>query len=1177
MKRLGKLFTNRLFIAFLGVVFLSLLIWFVGPLIGYQQRAPLESSLYRLTAIGALSTAWVLMALTRYIRSRRKNAQMLDSLANEPLSPADEARAAEEQILQSKMQDAVATLKSRNFSKTGGSRFIYELPWYVIIGPPGAGKTTLLSNSGLDFPLEETHGKLSVKGVGGTRNCDWWFTDKAVLLDTAGRYTTQDSEAEVDKSAWHHFLDMLKEKRSRRPINGVLLAISIEDVLTSSDTELEQLSKTLRTRIDELYNKLGVAPPVYLMFTKCDLLAGFSAFFADLDKADREQVWGHTLALDETDTSETMRSAMQAMAKALGQQSIRKLHAEQGQQNRQQVYSFPMQFNYAQQRAAVLLDALTSQSRLLQPILFRGVYFTSATQTGSVLDQVIQTVSRNFGIQGAPAADGTAQGRSYFIKRLLNDVVFEESGLAGTNLKTERKLKRLQWAAVAVMAGLAVGLVGLWSVSYLANRQLLQQVDVAATQLQNSAGTLDPQSLDLLPTNDLLNQIRALSQPQDSDALDTGFVVMRAGLYQGSKISELASTKYDALLEEALLPRLMVRLEHQMHAQNTNSEFLFEALKTYQMLGERDRYDADSVIGWFHYDIDQNLSVEIPDTVRDQLKHHVARLFQQRPKRLPRAMDTASIDQYQRIAAATPLPQRAYNRIRNEAMKQINSYLRLTQTAGAELTRVFSRQDDRSLDQSIQSFYTLSGYREVFQPASGNISRALADDSWVLGVHADARQQSASQEQLLSSVKQLYYQDYINQWQSLFDNLQMRSVDGLQQATELIALISDSNSPLKQLLSEASEQTTLTRPLRQDGSDLQNDTSDRASNLSRLLGSETETPVPVEVKLDPVTVHFATLHALVEGVDTNTSPLDTILTQLSELNIQLLPMAQNPTGTVNSPLSNELTVNMQKLALKSRSLAEPLAGIVAGLTNEISDVVGDGFCQQLDKAWKTDVLPYYQRAIRGRYPVNRKASSDIALSDFGAFFGYGGVLDNFVNTFLASRVSKTPGQWTWTGTGSAVCLSDNALKQLARAEDIKTTFFSQGGNLPSFRFDLIPGELSMSVDITRMVLSVGGSELQYYHGPLDGPTSFRWPSESNNTQVSLRVEPVVPGSVSSINLSGAWSVLRLLDQGARKARSAGLLVTYSFGARALTLAFSTSSFNPLNSVALRNFRAPESL
>jgi type VI secretion system protein ImpL len=95
------------------------------------------------------------------------------------------------------MAEAIATLK-----RTARHRnFLYDLPWYLIISPPGAGKTTALVKSGLRFPLAGSGEAQPVSGVGGTRYCDWWFTDDAVIIDTAGRYTTQDSDADADGKA----------------------------------------------------------------------------------------------------------------------------------------------------------------------------------------------------------------------------------------------------------------------------------------------------------------------------------------------------------------------------------------------------------------------------------------------------------------------------------------------------------------------------------------------------------------------------------------------------------------------------------------------------------------------------------------------------------------------------------------------------------------------------------------------------------------------------------------------------------------------------------------------------------------------------------------------------------------------------------------------------------------
>jgi type VI secretion system protein ImpL len=125
------------------------------------------------------------------------------------------------ETLQQRMIQAHQILRESKFNK---NQNIYELPWYIFIGPPGTGKTTAIHHSGLQYPLRKKMGVDMIKGVGGTRNCDWWFTDKAILIDTAGRYVTQDSHVERDGRAWIGFLELLKKWRPQRPINGVIIS-----------------------------------------------------------------------------------------------------------------------------------------------------------------------------------------------------------------------------------------------------------------------------------------------------------------------------------------------------------------------------------------------------------------------------------------------------------------------------------------------------------------------------------------------------------------------------------------------------------------------------------------------------------------------------------------------------------------------------------------------------------------------------------------------------------------------------------------------------------------------------------------------------------------------------------------------------------------------------------------
>src|SRR4029078_8292541 len=173
---------------------------------------------------------------------------------------AAEQPVTDETVLKERMKDALATLKTASGNKSG---YLYDLPWYVIIGPPGAGKRTALVNSGLKFPLARGATPAAIAGVGGTRYCDWWFTEDAVLIDTAGRYTTQDSDAKSDQQSWVAFLDLLKKNRPRQPINGVMVAISLEDLLPLSSSDLTAHANAIRARLLELHERLKVDFPVY--------------------------------------------------------------------------------------------------------------------------------------------------------------------------------------------------------------------------------------------------------------------------------------------------------------------------------------------------------------------------------------------------------------------------------------------------------------------------------------------------------------------------------------------------------------------------------------------------------------------------------------------------------------------------------------------------------------------------------------------------------------------------------------------------------------------------------------------------------------------------------------------------------------------------------------------------
>ena len=97
-----------------------------------------------------------------------------------------------------------------------------------------------------------------------------------MLIDTAGRYVTQDSETAIDSAGWRSFLDLLKRHRPRQPINGMLIAISLKDLLDGTEQERGQHARAVRMRLRELQDAFRLRAPVYVLFTKADLIAGFT-------------------------------------------------------------------------------------------------------------------------------------------------------------------------------------------------------------------------------------------------------------------------------------------------------------------------------------------------------------------------------------------------------------------------------------------------------------------------------------------------------------------------------------------------------------------------------------------------------------------------------------------------------------------------------------------------------------------------------------------------------------------------------------------------------------------------------------------------------------------------------------------------------------------------------------
>ena len=149
--------------------------------------------------------------------------------------------------------------------------------------------------------------------------------------------------------------------------------------------------------------------------------------------------------------------------------------------------------------------------------MLRGVYFSSATQEGSPIDRMIASVSADFGLDRGLSQQQHNSGKSFFINRLLRDVIFLESELVGVNRKVEDVTIWARRATFVVLAGIFGGCLLLWSGSIAKNQIHLNQINEHTRNHVEAYQNFDQNESDISKTLPILNPLYKASTTYDQE------------------------------------------------------------------------------------------------------------------------------------------------------------------------------------------------------------------------------------------------------------------------------------------------------------------------------------------------------------------------------------------------------------------------------------------------------------------------------------------------------------------------------------------------------------------------------------------------------------------------------------------------------------------------------------
>lgn len=1119
----------------------------------------------RIACVILVTAIWCLLA---YLR-RRNAKQAADALAAELAGPnaADE----EGKALSGRMRDALGQLKTASGKRRD---YLYTRPWYVIIGPPGSGKTTALLNSGLRFPFSEQ----ALKGVGGTRNLDFWFADEAVMVDTAGRYTTQDSDYQVDSKGWMSFLSLLKKHRPLQPINGVLVAIGVDELVRSDCAGIDAHARAVRRRLVELRKSLEVAAPVYVMLTKADLIAGFTQYFEDLDVEGRRAVLGSTLPFGTVKPGgEQLAQAFDEMAQAIADRQAKRLFEESDPMRRGMLLGFPAQFQSLRSRLMRFLDGAFVAGDEQGGIL-RGFYLTSGVQEGAPLDRILSSMAD---LYDRPADPGpSSSGRAYFLNRLLTEVLFPEAGLV-TSDPAARNRQRMRLAgAFAGIATVAVLTMLAWGISFAGNRSFqenllasstaaAQEIKTAGIDLRQVRGS-DPDVRAALPA---LNALRNLPRGYGARQQGGPPLSMTFGLYQAG-LSRQAEDIYREALRRILLPRLMLRLEQFLASNASDPMQLYEPLKVYLILGQQGPMDARAVQAWVTGDWAANvLPGSDSETERKQLAQHLKALLDDRnlagawAGRKP-PLNGALVAQARAAVGTLSLADRAY-----AVMKQRAA------SAGPDwsVANILSQGDaiafanpDKLRGVQVPYFFTREGFEKTYTVGLATVQQDLKKDLWVFGSEAGSGLRD-EMSNVRPGVAGAYAKEYIAAWEGVIAAMEPAPYFTGANPLAAYGAITKTPSPLKRVLLELRKNTIFAGGVQAGVNRAVQDRLNRtrASQYVQEFGAGRAMGLDAGSE---ITNYFSQVHDYV-GDGKQPAPIDEFIAALKEAG-KALAAARSMGASAGFEANQAQAATASAAVQTAAALAPPqlqdfatkaAGGGRAAQTSAASGAVGE--------AYATSVLPSCREVAQEHYPFFGGAKADAQPVDMLRVFGMGGTVDAFVQQRLKPMMEVSGPIWRWRSDDPvAATLDPSSPEQFAKAAEIR---------------DLLVGSLPVKVGLAQLGSAVSAAEFS------SGGTSYRFDAPGGPLRPLIwsmtgglpEARVVLFGAggkaeeIDRVEASGPWALFRLMDKARRdNAGARSVRVTFGDGAKAATFTVELpSERNPFSRGGLWSFRCPSAL
>ncbi|MCX2683849.1 type VI secretion system membrane subunit TssM, partial [Campylobacter sp. MIT 21-1685] len=1127
-KKILGFIKSKLFVVLLLLIFfivLSILFWFWGVSISFNDVYIFGNPYLR---FGILFILWLIVFLFFFLKP---TINFFISLKSE--------KRAKLKALKKETNDFVFRAK-RNFfislrdAKTTWKKKIKfkKLPLIIIVGEEGAGKSTFINYSNIEYPLNDSLQSYK-KFHQSTNNFSLYVSKNGALLDTEGNYFSQEKffipsssdelpeddldknkEFLIKKNIWMNFLNFLNKNFFHSKLDGIVLVIDTRLFLSNPKEYSKDIIRYFVKRINDCENSLNLKFPIYVVFSKIDLLEGMKEFFEIFSENIADAALG--ISFKEKLNADILDKELKQLSQSLFLNFINKNHFIYSLEDKNKIYLFLKQFDNLFALAKNFLLEIQNESAFKNNSFLRGVYFVSAYQENIPRNFLLDSVCEKYNIKKALAKTNPLYSKqSYFVKSLLEDIIFKDYSLSSM----KNIFKKFSLLFLVSIISLSTYFLSFYFISkdkaekekaentLIALRVLLSDTDYKELSIEERANLLANLKNILgvypeLSTNNNLIQYPSLN-------------ISYRGFLEAQEL-------YYKLNEDVLKNTLLKEMEYILQTDEDDKDNLIKTLYMYKSLFEQEYLNKNLLKIWINENWQllskYNISKENFLNGIDGIQKINIESSNKDEKSIELAIKA--------LQRTTTRPQRLYillNFLNSDKQKEI---YRIKEELGFAANNVFT---ESSKITSIDKIYTRNGMIGFLQNLNQNIDTMINTESWMLESTDSLTKENKGV--LSIGILKLYLVEYQNKWEDLLSSLAPKQYNSKESMLNQLNILSKEDNPVLALIKIVSTNTKLNEAsLLREAYNIglnANEIKTHFSNITNFFN-----PYHKIAKQDSFLNSGASAVGL--NINNDVKIMEVLGLDIKNIQTKIVEFSTNNTQSIENKIAYALHRGKEQddpfVAFTNdiKKLPPELEKYYAKLHLYAWNLVESHGVSLFNTAWFNEVYTPFINDIAPFYPFNDESVQELSMDSFKGFFGRNGTLNRFYDKYLNSvLIKKTDTYSLNTQSDVRINFSKNFLDFMRESKNLANLMLNSNDNI---KVNFTLQSLDLSGDFSFIELQYNSYNVRYDH-TLNSTLQIVGEQFNGNTNLNLTVFDYHNSSLKyHKTYNGEWAWYRFLKE-----------------------------------------------